>query len=94
MTYIFKWDEEKNRLNILKHGITFEEGATVFDDKKAIYLPDDTHSIDEERFIVIGFSDRAKLLLVCHCYQDDDSIIRIISVRKTTKREELEYEQQ
>jgi uncharacterized DUF497 family protein len=86
----FIWDEEKNKANIKKHKVTFSEAATVFDDDNAVYFNDETHSQDEERFIVIGFSERARMLMVCHCYRNEGSLIRIISARKAD-REESEY---
>jgi len=89
--YTFNWDDEKNTLNITKHGITFDEAATVFDDDDAIFIHDDKHSKNEERFSVIGFSERLRLLIVCHCYRNDDTVVRIISARKANKSEELLY---
>jgi len=89
--YTFNWDEEKNSSNITKHGITFNEAITVFDDDEAIFIRDDAHSQNEERFSVIGFSERLRLLIVCHCYRNNDTIVRIISARKANKSEELLY---
>ena len=86
----FIWDTDKYLKNHQKHGITFDEATTVFDDDMAVYLMDDAHSDDEERFIVIGLSSVANMLMVCHCYRNGDSIIRIISARKADK-EETEY---
>jgi len=83
----FTWDENKHQANIKKHGVTFTDAATVFDDNDAVYLNDDSHSFDEERFIVIGFSASANLLMVCHCYKDDDALIRIISARQANTNE-------
>ena len=85
--FSFEWNAEKNILNISKHGVSFSEAATAFDDKNAIYLPDDEHSEYEERFVVIGFSVNLRLLVVCHCYKESDSVIRIISARKANKTE-------
>ena len=87
----FIWDEEKEVFNIQKHGVTFIEGASVFDDNNAIYIYDKDHSIDEDRYIVIGFSEAYNLLLVCHCYKNSDKLIRIFSARKPTKQEEKLY---
>ena len=89
--YSFSWDEEKNKLNVKKHGITFEEATTVFDDDDAIFIADDSHSKNEERYSVIGFSERLRLLIVCHCYRNGDTVLRIISARKANKTEELLY---
>jgi len=88
---IFTWDEEKHELNIKKHKITFTEAATVFDDENALIRDDPDHSQDEARFIIIGFSENARLLIVCHCFRADDSIIRLISARKANRRERREY---
>ncbi len=89
--YPFIWDDEKNALNIKKHGISFREATTVFDDDNAVYFDDEAHSQEEERFIVIGMSDTNKLLMVCHCYRDNDSVIRLISARKANKKENNAY---
>jgi len=88
---IFVWDEEKQESNIRKHKITFLEASTVFDDEDALIRDDPDHSQEEERFIIIGFSENARLLIVCHCYRTDDSIIRIISARKANRKERREY---
>ena len=88
----FVWDRDKYELNFLKHGVSFEEASTVFNDDNAVYLDDEAHSYDEERFVVIGFSENAKLLMVCHCYRNGDSLIRIISARKAEKFEQAQYE--
>lgn len=87
----FEWDENKNQANIKKHGISFEEAASVFNDDQALIINDEIHSIAEERFVLIGFSFKYNLLVVCHCYRENDSIIRIISARKATRKESEEY---
>ena len=87
---LFKWDPNKNNINIIKHGVGFEEASSVFFDENALLINDDAHSGDEERFVIIGVSYRGNLLVVCHCYRENDEIIRIISARKATKRE-LQY---
>ena len=87
----FEWDEAKNQSNIQKHGISFQEASSVFFDDEALIITDDDHSESEERFILIGFSYKANLLVVCHCYRQSDSIIRIISARKATQTERKEY---
>jgi uncharacterized DUF497 family protein len=85
---IFDWSSEKNRINKIKHGVSFEEAETVFDDKDAILLFDDKHSEEEERFIIIGIDSLFRDLTVCHCYRGkNDEIIRIISARKATQNE-------
>ena len=87
----FVWDEEKYYANIEKHGIKFEEASTVFDDYNAVYVDDEGHSQDEEPFVVIGMSNHSKMLMVCHCYRNGDSLIRLISARKATKKETAQY---
>jgi len=87
----FAWDEEKQAANIKKHKITFIEATTVFDDENALIRDDPDHSQNEDRFIIIGFSENARLFIVCHCNRTDDSIIRIITARKANRRERREY---
>ena len=87
----FVWDDKKNQINIKKHGISFQEAATVFQDEEALIIVDEGHSQHEERFVLIGFSYKANLLVVCHCYRDKESAIRIISARKASRREREEY---
>lgn len=90
-TLIFEWDEHKNSLNKQKHKISFEEAQTVFYDDEALLINDPEHSQDEERFIILGFSKQANLLVVCHCYRQTETVIRIISARKATKTESKQY---
>lgn len=87
----FEWDANKNIINQRKHKISFEEAKTVFFDENALLIDDPDHSMDEERFILLGFSKRANLLVVCHCYRQSESVIRIISARKATRTEENAY---
>ncbi|MCL1914817.1 MAG: BrnT family toxin [Eubacteriaceae bacterium] len=87
----FDWDTGKNLSNIKKHGVPFKEAATVFRDNAAVIVEDAEHSKTEERFRIIGFSGNLRLLMVCHCYRDDDSVIRLISARKATKNEQIQY---
>ncbi len=88
---IFEWDDTKNESNQTKHGVDFKEVQTAFFDESAIQFEDPDHSIDEERFLLLGFSQRLKVLVVCHCYRSDESTIRIISARKATKKEQKVY---
>ncbi len=76
---------------IKKHQIFFEEAKTVFYDKEAKIIDDPDHSPEEERFIILGLSRRANLLLVCHCYREDEEVIRVISARKATRTETEQY---
>lgn len=77
--------------NKAKHKVSFEEAQTVFYDADAVVIDDPDHSETEERFIILGFSVKAKLLVVCHCYRESDSVIRIISARKATAKESRQY---
>ena len=88
----FEWDNNKNTINKKKHKISFEEAKTVFYDEEALVIDDPEYSQEEERFIILGLSNRANLLVVCHCYRASDTIIRIISARKATKTESKQYE--
>lgn len=86
----FEWDPRKDKANLKKHGISFEDARTVFYDERAILFFDPDHSEDEDRFILLGMSFRADVLVVCHCVRDE-SIIRIISARQADSSEELDY---
>ena len=87
----FEWDESKNRINKRKHGVTFEEAQTVFWDENAIRYFDPDHSEDEDRFIILGVSFSLRVIVVCHCFRADDTVIRIISARKADKQEAKDY---
>jgi len=87
----FDWDNNKNIVNIHKHGISFKEAATIFFDEYAIEIDDEEHSLDEERFLIIGKSRKLRLLVVCHCYRENKTVIRIISARKAENREAKLY---
>jgi len=87
----FEWDEKKSRANKRKHKVSFEEARTVFLDENAIRYFDPDHSDDEDRFLMLGMSFTLRVLVVCHCYRSDDSVIRIISARKANKREQTNY---
>ena len=88
----FEWDPDKAAQNLRKHGIAFEEAATVFRDELSITVPDPNHSTEEERQITIGLSDRNRLLIVAHAERTD--CIRIISARELTPRERRQYEEE
>ncbi len=88
----FKWDHKKDGLNQKKHGVSFEEAKSVFFDESATQFFDPEHSHDEERFVLIGLSFRLKILVVCHCYRERESVVRIISARKATRKERNYYE--
>lgn len=87
----FEWNETKALANVRKHGVSFEEAKSVFYDEFAVQFFDGSHSDDEERFLMLGTSSEARLLLVCHCERGHGTVIRIISARKATKREGAFY---
>ncbi|OIQ94172.1 hypothetical protein GALL_239010 [mine drainage metagenome] len=88
----FEWDATKATSNKKKHGVSFEEAQSVFYDEFAVQFYDDDSSASEDRFLMLGFSDEARLLIVCHCERDHGNIIRIISARKATKNEGTYYQ--
>lgn len=87
----FAWDEKKAANNLVKHGISFEQAATVFDDPLSDTFPDSDHSLQEQRFIIIGSAESGKILVVAHT--DDGELVRIISAREATHRERESYEE-
>lgn len=87
----FEWDPSKAAANLEEHHVSFEEAKSVFYDEFAVQFFDEEHSSDEERFLMLGLSSSAKLLLVCHCVREHDEIIRTISARKATRRESAFY---
>ncbi len=87
----FEWDASKAAANAKKHKVTFEVAKTVFYDDFAVQFFDEEHSFDEERFLLLGMSSDARLLLVCHCEREDGDVIRIISARKATESEAQNY---
>ena len=88
---IFEWDEDKEKSNLSKHKVSFDEAESVFSDEFSVTIFDPDHSIEENRFINIGMSDRNRVLIVV--YPEREKRIRIISVRKATKAERKIYEQ-
>jgi uncharacterized DUF497 family protein len=87
----FAWDPNKEATNLSKHGISFTEAESVFLDENAIEFYDDEHSEWEDRFLLLGFSTKLKLLMICHCYRGEEGIIRIISARRATNEEAKYY---
>ena len=87
----FSWDDRKERENQRKHGISFDEATTAFADENARLKHDPDHSRDEDRFILLGFSAKLRLLVVVHAYRQDDKEIRIISARKAVPKERKQY---
>ncbi|MDP3543692.1 MAG: BrnT family toxin [Elusimicrobiota bacterium] len=88
----FTWSKLKNRSNKRKHGVSFEEAATIFDDAHALESFDPVNSEDEDRFLLVGMSAGLRVLFVCHCYRENNSTIRIISARKANGQETQDYE--
>jgi uncharacterized DUF497 family protein len=86
----FEWNQNKATANLEKHGVSFEEARTVFADEFGRYMHDPDHSIEEDRFLLLGLSNSLKLLMVVHVEANEDSI-RIISARKATKKESELY---
>jgi uncharacterized protein len=87
----FTWDEQKELSNRQKHGVSFVEARTVFLDDNARLIADPDSSDIEERFLLLGYSERFRIRIVCHCYRENDSTIRIISARKAIRREKDTY---
>jgi len=91
MALRFEWDEAKSRLNRKRHGVSFEEARTAFSDENARLTGDPDHSDDEDRFLLLGFSVRVRLLVVAHTYRQKDETIRIISARRADRSERNDY---
>jgi len=87
----FEWDPRKDFANRRKHGVSFSEARTVFSDDQALLIDDPDHSLEEDRFILLGLSARARVLAVSHCYRKGEGVIRVISARKATRREQALY---
>jgi uncharacterized DUF497 family protein len=87
----FEWDKKKDKSNTKKHGVSFEEVKTVFFDEYAIQFFDPEHSEDEDRFILLGTSFKSKTLVVCHCFREEQTKVRIISARKADNDEQQTY---
>ena len=87
----FEWDKRKEKANIKKHGVSFNEARAVFYDENSIQFFDPDHSDNEDRFILLGISFKLRILVVCHCFRESDIVVRIISARKADGDEENEY---
>jgi uncharacterized DUF497 family protein len=92
MALTLEWDPDKAKANLAKHGVGFLEAATVLGDPLSLTIPDPSHSEGEQRFVSVGMSDRARLLVVAHTERGER--IRIISARRATRREQRAYEQE
>jgi len=96
MRFVFDWDPNKAKLNLAKHGVSFDDAMTVFADPLALTIFDTDHSGEEDRWVTLGLSQPGKLLLVIHTHVEmaaDDILIRIISARRPTRKESRSYEQ-
>jgi hypothetical protein len=91
MSTRFEWDAAKAQSNRIKHGVSFEEAATVFQDPLSVTIPDPLHSQEEERLVIQGMSADQRLLVVVHT--DEGEAIRLISARLATRREQRDYEE-
>ena len=87
----FEWDVNKDKANTKKHGVTFDEARTVFFDEYAIDFFDPEHSDIEDRFILLGNSFKLNTIVVCHCFREDETKVRIISARKANQQEQKAY---
>jgi len=87
----FEWDDGKSISNKRKHGVSFEEAQTIFFDDSAIEYADPAHSDAEDRFLMLGRSYQLRVLVVCHCMRESETVIRIISARKATPKERRVY---
>jgi uncharacterized DUF497 family protein len=88
---VFEWNKKKEKVNVQKHGVSFEDARTAFYDEHALQFFDPDHSEDEERFILLGTNHKLKTLVVCHCFRESETIIRIISARTADKGEHDVY---
>ena len=87
----FTWNKTKAKANLLKHKISFNEATSVFSDDNARLIYDPDHSLEEERFLLLGLSYKLKILIVVHCMKDESNEIRIISARKASQKEQKQY---
>lgn len=88
----FTWDPWKAALSQKKHGVSFDEAVSVFYDENALCIDDPDHSSTEDRFVILGISAELRILVVSHCYREDESSVRIISARKANRIERKFYE--
>jgi uncharacterized DUF497 family protein len=88
----FEWDPRKAAANRRKHGVSFEEAATVFSDDRALLIDDPDRSAAEDRFVLLGISATLRVLVVVHCYRESEARIRLISARKATRSECAQYD--
>jgi len=87
----FEWDKKKDKANIKNHGISFADARTTFYDEHALQFFDPDHSDEEDRFILLGTNHKLNTLVVCHCFKETETLVRIISARKADKDESDTY---
>lgn len=87
----FEWDPAKAVRNLMKHGVSFNEAQTVFEDDEALLMPDPDHSVEEERFVILAFSEALRVLVVVHCERERGEVIRLISARRASPGERALY---
>ena len=86
-TLRFEWDPVKAASNFRKHGVSFDEARTVFEDEEALFMADPDHSVDEDRWVLLGMSGAARVLVVVHCERAAGTAVRLISARKADREE-------
>ena len=91
MKLTFEWDTNKEKSNIKKHGVSFVDAKTAFHDEYAMQFYDPDHSDDEDRFILLGTNHQLKTLVICHCFRQTETVIRIISARHADASEQAAY---
>lgn len=89
----FEWHPPKAERNLVYHGVSFDEAKTVFDDDRQMHRRDDLHSLNEQRYICLGMSEQSRLLMVVYTGKQE-GLVRLISAREATTKEEIEYESQ
>ena len=92
MKFTFTWDETKAKANLKNHGLSFDEAASSFYDPNAKVFFDKEHSDLEDRFLLLGYSEKSRILMISHCLRQTEFEIRIISARKATPKECRNYE--
>ena len=88
---VFDWDPKKDKTNRKKHGVSFADAAACFYDANALVFRDPEHSDEEDRFILLGLNMKMGVLVVCHCYREEETLVRIISARTADSEEETDY---
>jgi uncharacterized DUF497 family protein len=89
----FEWNARKASRNLRKHGVAFDEATTVFGDTLSVTIADPDHSIEEDRFVTIGWSARSRMIVVVHVDDDEEDTVRIVSARRAVPKERRIYEE-